>query len=370
MVRVRKGRIIEITRDCSALQELVVLVEGRKEKALSFPALSGKAEVNDEVWLNTTAVSLGLGTGGYHFVMGVIGREERDPQSPGHIMKLRYTPWQLKVLSVEEESSPHHRALADFSSLEGLPVTVGTLHSMVAPVVMAFRAEWARTNNRRPKVVYIMTDGAALPIAFSRLVKELKARDLLDLTITCGHAFGGDLEAVNVYSALAAAKAVGDADLIVVAMGPGIVGTGTKYGFTGIEQAYILEAVERLGGIPVAVPRISFGDPRPRHQGLSHQTRTVLELTHARTVMALPRLDEAKTKVLRSQLNADGIKGRHRFYLAPVLPLAEYLTSWGVEVTSMGRSYREDPAFFDTAGVAGAISAALAGGDLSRYLRW
>ena len=322
------------------------------------------------MWLNTTAVSLGLGTGGYHFVMGVIGREERDPQSPGHIMKLRYTPWQLKVPFCRGGifTSPSgaggfffiRRPAGDgrYATQYGCPGGHG-FPGGVGP------HQQPKTESR------LYYDGrAALPIAFSRLVKELKARDLLDLTITCGHAFGGDLEAVNVYSALAAAKAVGDADLIVVAMGPGIVGTGTKYGFTGIEQAYILEAVERLGGIPVAVPRISFGDPRPRHQGLSHQTRTVLELTHARTVMALPRLDEAKTKVLRSQLNADGIKGRHRFYLAPVLPLAEYLTSWGVEVTSMGRSYREDPAFFDTAGVAGAISAALAGGDLSRYLRW
>ena len=31
-------------------------------------------------------------------------------------------------------------------------------------------------------------------------------------------------------------------------MGPGIVGTGTKYGFSGIEQGYIIDAVNNLRG--------------------------------------------------------------------------------------------------------------------------
>lgn len=370
MIRVRKGRVMEIVKDAPDQQELVVLVEGKKEKAVSYPDLSGKVQDNEEVWLNTTAVSLGLGTGGYHFVMGIIGREEQDLKGPGHIMKLRYTPWQLKLLSAEEESSPYHQAIADFRSLAGIPVVVGTLHSMIAPVVMAFRAEWARTDTRKPKVVYIMTDGAALPIAFSRLVKDLKVCGLIDLTITCGHAFGGDLEAVNVYSALAAAKAVGDVDLIVVAMGPGIAGTGTKYGFTGIEQAYILEAAERMGGIPVAVPRISFADSRPRHRGLSHHTRTVLGLTYARAVIGLPRLAGAEIEVLRSQIKAAGLEGRHQFFLGPLLPLEEYCATWGIELRSMGRSYQEDPPFFAAAGVAGSIGAALARGDLSGFTQW
>ena len=36
-------------------------------------------------------------------------------------MKLRYTPMQLKVLSVEEEDSPYHQQLADADSIDGTP---------------------------------------------------------------------------------------------------------------------------------------------------------------------------------------------------------------------------------------------------------
>ena len=31
-------------------------------------------------------------------------------------------------------------------------------------------------------------------------------------------------------------------------MGPGIVGTGTKYGFSGIEQGQIIDAINTLSG--------------------------------------------------------------------------------------------------------------------------
>ena len=60
-------------------------------------------------------------------------------------------------------------------------------------------------------------------------------------------------------------------------MGPGIAGTGTKYGFTGIEQGPILDAVKKLGGMPISIPRISFADKRDRHQGISHHSITVLK---------------------------------------------------------------------------------------------
>ena len=175
---------------------------------------------------------------------------------------------------------------------------VGTLHSMVAPALLAFHRETPRR-----RAVYIMTDGAALPLSFSDTVRRLKARGLLTTAITCGHAFGGDLEAVNIYSALAAAKTVARAEVIIVAMGPGIVGTGTKYGFSGMEQAYILEAVQRLGGRPIAIPRISFADPRTRHHGLSHHSRTVLgEITFATAWIGLPDWGDERMEILPVKL--------------------------------------------------------------------
>lgn len=87
---------------------------------------------------------------------------------------------------------------------------------------------------------------------------------------------GGDLESVNIYSGLIAAYQVLKAEIIIVTMGPGIVGTGTKWGTTAVEQGEIINAVNVLGGQPIAVPRISFADPRPRHQGVSHHTITAL----------------------------------------------------------------------------------------------
>ena len=81
-----------------------------------------------------------------------------------------------------------------------------------------------------------MTDGAALPIYLSKNVDTLKKKGLIDNTITIGSAFGGDYECINIYTALITAKEVLKADVVFVSMGPGIAGTGTKYGFTGIEQ--------------------------------------------------------------------------------------------------------------------------------------
>ena len=65
----------------------------------------------------------------------------------------------------------------------------------------------SRSSTPRPdaRVVYVMTDGASLPIVISDLVHELRSRDLLDATITCGQAFGGDHDAISLQSALAIA---------------------------------------------------------------------------------------------------------------------------------------------------------------------
>lgn len=88
-----------------------------------------------------------------------------------------------------------------------------------------------------------MTDGASLPIYLSKNVDTLKEK-LIDSTITIGNAFGGDYECINIYTALITAKEILKADAVFVSMGPGIAGTGTKYGFTGIEQGSILDAVK------------------------------------------------------------------------------------------------------------------------------
>ncbi len=361
----QSGTVLQVTCDLPAYQEMTVLIAGDKAKAIAYPELTGPVRSGDGVWLNTTAVALNLGTGGYHFVHGIVGREGRKVPPQGHIMKLRYTPWQLPVRTAEEEGSPDRERIEKFTSLAGTPVIVGTLHSMLVPAVLAFHA-----SHPGQRVAYIMTDGAALPLSFSNLVRQLKDQGLIGRTITIGHAFGGDLETVNVYSALVAAKTVAAADLIMITMGPGIVGTGTKYGFSGIEQAYILEAVEKLGGYPIAIPRISFSDPRPRHFGLSHHSRTILgELTYATAYLGLPSWDDEREQILYRQFKESG-SDRHHLYRVEIPAVEELMITHHLPVTTMGRSFQEDPAFFETAAAAGVLAAVYARKEENTLPTW
>ena len=86
---------------------------------------------------------------------------------------------------------------------------------------------------------------------------------------------------MNVPSALCLARHRG-ADAVVVAMGPGGVGTGSELGFGALEVGAVLDAVAWLGGTPIACLRYSTADPRPRHQVVSHHSVTALgRATHA-----------------------------------------------------------------------------------------
>jgi hypothetical protein len=331
---------VKIVRVSSGLQELEVECEGGLWKAINYPELLGEVVPGDRVKLNTTAVKLSLGSGGAHFVMDILGRDVMGGQmGPGHIMKLRYTPLQTKVLSVEEEDSPFHEEMRAAESVAGMVVLAGTLHSQLAPLVCCLAA-------RGVKPVYIMTDGAALPMAFSRTVASLVERRMLAGTITVGHAFGGGLEAVNIYSGLIAARHALKADVAIVTMGPGIVGTGTRWGFSGIEQGQVVNAAAALGGIPIVVPRISFADARERHNGLSHHTLTVLSrvcLTPA--VVALPEMAPDKMEWVQEQVFASGLERLHQTLWLPGDEVFDAMSGFD-RVTTMGRGPDEDPKFF------------------------
>lgn len=356
MIRKTRGIVTDILHSRPGCVEVFVLISGKEEKAIAYPDLVGPVKRGDEVVLNTTAVSLGLGTGGYHFIIDILGNEQLDAGESGHIMKLRYTPMQVKVSAVEEEDGPFHEQLKSFESMEGMPVVIGLLHSMIPPVFAAIK----ELSGNRMKTVYIMTDGGALPISFSRIVHDLKTRGLIDSTITCGHAFGGDYECVNIYSALATAKAVTGADVAVVCMGPGIVGTGTPLGFTGIEQAQIIDAVNALGGRPIVIPRIGFGDKRKRHWGVSHHTLTVLtKIAHTSSYVALPEMDEDKGKLVIRQFEEAGVYDRHEVLVLEGSLGLQRLRMEGISVTTMGRTIDEEPEFFLAAGAAGVLAYAL-----------
>ncbi|WP_408954623.1 DUF3866 family protein [Natroniella sp. ANB-PHB2] len=352
MLEIKQGKVIDVLSRKEGITEVKVKVNNIEKKGISYDDLVGQIEKGDDVILNTTATSLQLGTGGYDFVIFILDKEQ-ELTGAGHIMKLRYTPYQIKVNSVEEEDNSNHKEIKKFNSLEGTPVIVGTLHSMLPAIAVAIKE-----NKPEVKVTYVMTDGAALPLKISNLVYQLQSRGLIDHTITSGHAFGGGLEAVNIYSALIAAYQVNQADVIIVTMGPGIVGTGTKYGFSGVEQAEILHAVKSLGGEPIAVPRVSFSDSRKRHYGLSHHTRTVLgELTLVKAKIGIPKFrDRKQLEIIKEQLNRFELILKHQIIYKKGEEILTCLDGLDFKVQTMGRNHHQDREYFITAGVAGLIA--------------
>lgn len=363
MIQTRQGKILKELFSRNGVQAFSVEVEGRQEKCIVYPALTGSIQPGDEVLLNTTAMALSLGSGGFHYVISRIHPAAMDMTPGGHIMKLRYTPLQMKVLSVEEEDSPYHQEMLAADSLDGIPVLAGTLHSMLAPLCLGLTA-------RGLKVAYVMTDGAALPMAFSQTVDWLKKKGLLLGTVSTGHAFGGDLEAVNIYSGLLAARKVLRADVIIVCMGPGIVGTGTKWGFTGAEQGDILNAVDTLQGTPIAVPRISFADARTRHQGISHHTLTVLSrICKVPVLVPLPFLKEEQNGFILEQIRNAGLFGKHRFVMEDAGASLEAMATCELKMSTMGRGIDQDREFFLALGAAAIAAGLLAEGKQPHFVQ-
>lgn len=347
------GAVTRIESERPGAQELAVHLAGGEERAISYPRLLGRVEVGEQVLLNTTAVRAGLGTGGYHFVMKRAGKEDRPEQGPGHIVKLRYTPLQFRCRTVEEQDSPHRETIEACEGLDRAPVILAGLHSQIAPAAAALKGL-----SPEVRVAYLMTDTAALPLAFSRLVADLKKAGLLEATITVGQAFGGDHEAVTLYSGLLAARSVVGADVIIVAQGPGNVGTGTDWGFGGIAQGEHLNAVATLGGFPIAVPRISFADARPRHQGVSRQTLIALgRVALQEAVVAVPAMAAERLEVVHRQLDEAGITQKHEVLVVKGEAGVQGLAEAGLEVKTMGRTPEQDPEFFLAAGAAGAVAA-------------
>ena len=349
MPQFKTGKVERILQERTGLQRVEVVLDGNPERAYVLTQLTGRVDLGDSVVVNTTAVDLGLGTGGWHVVHWNLARDAWSEVGPGHIMKARYTSLQTDTGSAEE----HWAELADITSIDGMPVVAAALHSQVPAVAAAFK-------RARPDatLAYVMTDGAALPLALSDLVAAMRERAMIDATITCGHAFGGDHEAVSVYSALAVAKHVVHADATVVAMGPGIVGTASRLGFSGIEVGPILDAAIGLAGVPIACLRVSFADPRPRHRGLSHHSATALSIaTRGRALIPLPTVGGEEEQILRADLETAGLTDRHELIDVPPVGIIDLFEQHDLAVVSMGRPAAEDPVLFEAAAAAGTVAA-------------
>jgi len=358
--------VTAIGREWPGAAELEVTVSGRPARALAYPALTGRPEPGDEVLLNTAALDLGLGTGGYAFVVAVPGRLPPDAAGPGHQVKARYTPLQAIVQGADEQGSPHHEILRDADDLGGLPVVVADLHSALPAVLAGFYAQrLARATPAvrddaaaRGRAVYVMQDGGALPIWFSRAVASLREAGWLAATVTSGQAFGGDLETVTLHSGLLAARHVLHADVVVVAPGPGNLGTGTRWGFSGVAAGEAVNAAAALGGLPVASLRISEADPRDRHRVISHHSLTAYgRVALARADVVVPDLPGAAGAAIAAA--AGPLGARHNLVMVGTEGLRQALAACPLPLSTMGRSLEQDPAYFLAAAAAGRHAAAL-----------
>ena len=357
----RAGTVVGHVRRWPGAVECTVALEGDGAdpvRALAYTAMLGEPAVGERVLLNASALLRGLGTGGLAFV---VARPDDLPTDPpagaGHIVKARYTPMQQMLLAVDEQDSPHHDALADAHDLGGMPVVVADLHSALPAVLAGIRQ--VRPDAR---VAYVMTDGGALPAAFSRAVAGLTDAGWLAATVTVGQAFGGDHEAVTTHTGLLASRHVVGADVAVVVQGPGNVGTGTRWGYSGVACADALHAADVLGGRCVASLRVSGADRRERHRGISHHSRTAYGralLTPAD--LPLTTLPDAVLDALVRRQAAELVASARADLTVVEVPADGLLAALGsspVPLTTMGRGL-EDPAPFLAAAAAGAHAAAL-----------
>jgi hypothetical protein len=348
---------LAVRRDWPGAAELEVAVPEGRIRALAYPALTGRPEPGDRVLLNTTALALGLGTGGYALVVALPDRLPPDPGGPGHLVKARYTPLQPTVLGADEQGSPHHEVLREADDLGGIPVVVADLHSALPAVLAGLR------DGRRepPAAAYVMLDGGALPAWFSRTAAGLRAAGWLRGTVSTGQAFGGDLETVTVHTGLLAARHVLGAEVIVVTQGPGNLGTGTRWGFSGVACGEAVNAAAVLGGRPVAALRISQADPRDRHRGISHHSLTSYgRVALARADVVLPDLPGDFGALIAGQ--AAALAARHTLVTVPTGGLDRALRGCPVPLSTMGRGLAEDQAYFLAAAAAGRHAGTLAAG--------
>jgi hypothetical protein len=351
VLKLRRGMVVE-------LEPLTVEVDGERRRAWADESLVGEMAAGDEVIVNTEALDLDLGSGGFDVVHVNLTRGlDGEGASGAHVMKLNYTSLQHPVEPVEAPNDANARTP---------PVLVIPLHGHLAP------AAWAAAQARPGlEVGYVQTPGGALPGSLSRGVRVLRERGLLAGHITAGPAYGGQHEAISVVGALDAAARRLEWDAVIAGPGPGILGSSTRYGHGGMAALETAHSALALGLPTLASPRLSSSDPRPRHRGLSHHTQALLELVLGTLRVPVPEaelegwpmLDADAPEGGSAQAALDSLielcADDHDIAVMRV-DLDGYAQS-GLPATTMGRPIAEDPLFFAAPLAAGRALAEAAG---------
>jgi hypothetical protein len=334
----RRGTVSSV-EEPGPLTRLTVQVNGEQRPAISYERMTGPVEVGDDVVVNVAGRDLGLGSGGFDIVHVNLTRGLQGTGIDGaHVMKLNYSSLQHAVHPVEERAGggDTEQPLHDLPLRK--PVAVISLHGQLPCVA------WSAAQVRPGvKVGFVQTAGGALPGSLSDVVRDLLDRELLCGQVTAAPAFDGEHEAISAPGAIHAALTELGWDACIAGPGPGILGSATALGHGGLAGLDTAHAALSLGCPTVVVPRMSSGDARPRHQGLSHHTATVLELllrpalvaVPAGALVSLPGEHEARA----AEVDLDG-------YAASQLP-----------ARTMGRSIEEDELFFRAALAGGAVLA-------------
>jgi hypothetical protein len=393
MLKLRRARVLEARPAEGAEQQLVIgLVSaaasgssdteggagpasevGERRAAVADVGLLGLTEVGDEVVVNVEALDLGLGSGGFDVVHVNLTRGlEAEGLVGANVMKLNYTSLQHAVLPVEDEQL--ELPLTN-------PVGVLALHGQLAAVAWAF-AQMAP----RKRLGYVQTGGGALPGGHSRVVGALRRRGLLAGHLTAGAAFGGEGEAVSTAGAIHYGLRTLGWDAVLCGPGPGIVGSRSPLGHGGMAALDSAHAALALGSPTLLVARMSSGDPRVRHRGISHHTLTVLDLLLEPVTVALPAgmrspvgndlraglgavfgVSATSRPQLELEVDRPARIARHDWRRATV-DLPTYAAS-SLPAETMGRGLVEDPLFFGAALAGGAALAEMLAQDEQRESR-
>jgi hypothetical protein len=295
----RRGRVTRI------LDELHCEVDG--VACVVYRDVTGGLQEGDEVLVNVQARELGLGSGGFDVVYANLTRGlELPADKHAHVMALPYAPGQWAVRHAEEDGE-------QAESLDGLPVVLCTVHSQVAPA-------WAALKELH--VAYVQVAGGALPLELSDTVRSLE----LAARVSVAPCFGGDARCLSIASALL--WVAGRADVAICAVGPGIVGTGSRFGHGAVSLAEAANVATALGGVPILAARISDADERVRHRGTSHHTRAVLDLCLGEVAVSSPEAGDGWREACA-----------------------------GLKLSHMGRGPDEEPSHFAAAFAAGRLAA-------------
>ncbi|WP_227935070.1 DUF3866 family protein [Alkalihalobacillus deserti] len=340
-----KTKVVNIQYEDKEIQKLTT--DKGAKRAILYKTITQRVEIGADVLVNVTATDLKLGTGGWDIVREILPVTNWSlMEVQGHIMKVRYTPIQHSVLAIESQESEYHQQFTESFSLMGSPVWLAELHSMVP--LFYFVSQEIKADSR---CCVIFDDQAGLALSMSDQLRALHQQDKFH-SITVGQAFGGQFEAVTIASALQFAKNTLKADFIVISVGPGVVGTGTRFGFSGMIMSHWSHTISALEGIPIWIPRLSFADFRKRHNGLSHHTLTPLcQFTFKQAVLPLPYLEGKERQKVTEQLNGyRPFQVEHNIHFASkdhVTDLViQALKTASLPIQTMGRKYGDDPLFF------------------------